>query len=45
MAMDFLEYDLRKLDLLWQRGGESFASREATLREYLIPSETPPPIS
>jgi uncharacterized protein len=39
MAMDFLEHDLRKLDLLWQRGRDSFASREALLREYLIPSE------
>jgi len=45
MAMDFLEYDLRKLDLLWQRGRDSFASREATLREYLIPAVAPPVIA
>lgn len=38
MATDFMEYDLRKLDLLYQRGRESFASREATLREYLVNS-------
>jgi uncharacterized protein len=44
MAMEFLEYDLRKLDLLWQRGRDSFASREATLRGYLIPAVAPPAI-
>jgi hypothetical protein len=38
MATDFMEHDLGKLDILWQRGRESFASREATLREYLVPS-------
>jgi uncharacterized protein len=38
MATDFMEYDLRKLDILWQRGRESFASREGLLREYLTPS-------
>ena len=27
--------DLKKLDILWQRGRESFASREGVLREYL----------
>jgi predicted acylesterase/phospholipase RssA len=45
MATDFIESDQRKLDLLWQRGRESFASREATLREYLIPAVAPPAIS
>ncbi len=35
MATDLLEHDLRKLDLLFQRGRESFASREEPLRECL----------
>lgn len=39
MATDFMEYDLMKLDLLWQRGRESFAEREPLLREYLCPAE------
>ena len=39
MATDFMEYDLTKLDLLWQRGRESFAEREPLLREYLCPRE------
>lgn len=39
MATDFMEYDLKKLDLLWQRGRESFAEREPLLREYLCPTE------
>jgi patatin-like phospholipase/acyl hydrolase len=39
MATDFMEYDLKKLDLLWQRGRESFADREPALREYLVPTE------
>ena len=38
MATDFMEYNLAKLDVLWQRGRDSFASRETVLREYLIPS-------
>ncbi len=37
MATDFIESNLRKLDLLWQRGRESFAQREKELAEYLIP--------
>jgi hypothetical protein len=41
MATDFMEYDLKKLDLLYQRGRTSFASRENQLRDYLIPSEEP----
>ncbi|PID63923.1 MAG: patatin [Gammaproteobacteria bacterium] len=36
MATDLLEHDLKKLDILFQRGRESFASREQQLREYLI---------
>lgn len=36
MATDFLEHDLRKLDILFQRGRESFASREDQLRQYLL---------
>ncbi len=28
MATDFMEHDLKKLDILWQRGRESFASQE-----------------
>lgn len=36
MATDLLEHDLKKLDILFQRGRESFASREKQLRNYLI---------
>lgn len=36
MATDLLEHDLNKLDILFQRGRESFAPREQQLREYLI---------
>ena len=36
MATDLLEHDLKKLDMLFQRGRESFASREEQLREYLM---------
>lgn len=35
MATDLMEHDLKKLDILFQRGRESFASREKQLREYL----------
>lgn len=31
LATDFLEHDLKKLDLIWQRGRESFASKEQAL--------------
>lgn len=34
LAMDFLERDLRKLNLLIQRGRESFAQRENQLRDF-----------
>ncbi|WP_417910600.1 patatin-like phospholipase family protein [Candidatus Electronema sp. PJ] len=36
MATDLLEHDLKKLGILFQRGRESFASRENQLREYLM---------
>lgn len=36
MATDLLEHDLKKLGTLFQRGRESFASREKQLREYLM---------
>lgn len=36
MATDLLEHDLKKLGVLFQRGRESFASREKQLREYLM---------
>lgn len=36
MATDLLEHDLKKLDVLFQRGRESFASREKQLREHLM---------
>lgn len=35
MATDLLEHDQKKLDVLFQRGRESFASRENGLHEYL----------
>ena len=35
MATDLLEHDLKKLDILFQRGRESFASREGQLRQHL----------
>jgi predicted acylesterase/phospholipase RssA len=36
MATDLFESDLQKLDVLHQRGAESFANVEKTLREYLL---------
>lgn len=36
MATDLLEHDLKKLGVLFQRGRESFALREAHLREFLM---------
>lgn len=36
MATDLLEHDIKKLGVLFQRGRESFASREKQLREYLM---------
>ena len=35
MATDLLESNLKKLDMLYQRGGESFAAHEAELRKML----------
>ncbi len=36
MATDLFEHDLKKLNILRQRGSESFASREVELRKMLI---------
>jgi predicted acylesterase/phospholipase RssA len=36
MATDLFEHDLNKLNILRQRGSESFASREAELRKFLL---------
>jgi predicted acylesterase/phospholipase RssA len=36
MATDLLEHDLVKLNILRQRGAESFATREAILRDFLL---------
>lgn len=36
MATDLFESDLDKLNILRQRGGKSFASREAQLKEFLL---------
>jgi patatin-like phospholipase/acyl hydrolase len=38
MATDLFEHNLTKLNILRQRGAESYASREAKLRTYLLPS-------
>lgn len=36
MATDLMEHDLEKLNILRQRGAESFAGREKQLKEFLI---------
>jgi hypothetical protein len=36
MATDLMEYDLHKLDILYQRGRESFAQHEQALRDFLL---------
>ena len=36
MATDLFESDLVKLDVLHQRGAQSFANVEKTLREHLV---------
>jgi predicted acylesterase/phospholipase RssA len=36
MATDLMEHDLDKLNVLRQRGGESFATRESQLKEFLL---------
>ena len=38
LATDLFEHDLEKLNLLRQRGGESFAKHEKALRELLLPA-------
>jgi predicted acylesterase/phospholipase RssA len=37
MATDLFEHDLKKLNILWQRGRESFAKQEPMLKDYLLP--------
>jgi uncharacterized protein len=34
MATDMFEHDRKKLDILWQRGRQSFSQHEASLQEY-----------
>lgn len=36
MATDLMEHKLDKLNILWQRGRESFASREVQLKDFLM---------
>lgn len=36
MATDMFEHNLRKLDVLWQRGQESFAKHEEALKKLLL---------
>lgn len=36
LATDFLEHDLKKLDMIWQRGRESFATREKILHSMFV---------
>lgn len=36
MATDLMEHDLAKLNILRQRGSESFASREQDIRSFLM---------
>ena len=36
MATDLFEHNLEKLNILRQRGSESFASREEQLKEFLL---------
>ena len=37
MATDFMEYDLKKLNVLWQEGRESYAHREAIIKKCILP--------
>lgn len=37
MATDLFERDLEKLNILWQRGRESFAKQEMQLKDFLLP--------
>ena len=41
MATDLLEHDLEKLNLLYQRGGESFAKHEHELKKMLGAADVP----
>lgn len=41
MATDLMESDLTKLNLLYQRGGESFSNHEAELKQMLLSTQTP----
>jgi hypothetical protein len=36
MATDLFEHDQRKLDLLWQRGRQSFGEHEDRVRDFLL---------
>jgi hypothetical protein len=36
MATDLFEHDLKKLNVLTQRGVQSFAEHEATLKAFLL---------
>ena len=36
MATDLFEHDLRKLNMLRQRGVESFATREAEIKSLMV---------
>jgi uncharacterized protein len=39
MATDLFEHNLAKLNILRQRGAESYAAREAKLKEFLLPRD------
>jgi uncharacterized protein len=42
MATDLFEHDMKKLNILRQRGRDSFGGHETTLREFVInPFEEP----
>lgn len=36
MATDMFEHDLEKLEILWQRGRQSFATHEAAIKQLLV---------
>lgn len=36
MATDLFEHDMKKLDLLWQRGRQSYSEHEGKLKEFLL---------
>jgi predicted acylesterase/phospholipase RssA len=42
MATDLMESNLTKLNLLYQRGGESFAKHERELRRMILPNQAQP---